>query len=145
MYVSERVVGQWLANVLPMSNGARWHRRGQWLANGWSMAGKWLACLANGWPMAGQWLANVWPMSNGARWYKTDFWGARKWWHQTDAAVSFLPPRECVRKRFVFFFARVPGARSPMSGRKRLVRGCRRKRLGRGWCPQLAEENAAPR
>ena len=146
MYVSERVVGQWLANVLPMSNGARWHRTGA-----------------------------TWGPSGGA---KPVPLGARKWWRQTGATVSFLPLRECVRKRVVFFWgARVVGQRLanvwPMSNGARWHKpgatwgpkmvasnrcrrflpspqGMRKKTScvflgGRGWCPQLAEENAAPR
>ena len=112
MYVSERVVGQWLANVLPMSNGARWHRTGA-----------------------------TWGPSGGA---KPVPLGARKWWRQTGATVSFLPLRECVRKRVVFFWgARVVGQRLanvwPMSN------GARWHKPGATWGPKMVASNRCRR
>ena len=62
-----------------------------WLANGWQMF-----CQCPMGPVG----TNRVPL------------GARKWWHQTGAAVSFLPPRECVRKRVVFFWGGAGGAPS---------------------------------
>ena len=116
MYVSERVVGQWLANVLPMSNGARWHRTGA-----------------------------TWGPSGGA---KPVPLGARKWWRQTGATVSFLPLRECVRKRVVFFWgARVVGQRlanvlanvqwGPLAQTNRVPLGARKTA---SWAPGGAKQ-----
>ena len=93
--------------------------------------------MANGWQMFGQ--CPMGPVGT-----KRVPLGARKWWHQTGATVSFLPLRECVRKRVVFFWgARVVGQRLanvwPMSN------GARWHKPGATWGPKMVASNRCRR